>query len=136
MWSLQLLEFIASQPILNTHPIFTNFLFDTPQDSIAPVPDSQPLGGPVKDLLGLSVGGEIRKSLTAPELSDLEVVISPNISIDNTRVLSPVNMEPDHQKESQQNLRDLVAGMAEVNIASEGVSVVPDYIREAAEHVR
>ena len=45
----------------------------------------------------VSVGGEIRKSLTAPELSDLEVVIS----IDNTPVLSPVNMEPNKEESEQ-----------------------------------
>jgi hypothetical protein len=27
-WALQLLEFLASHPLLNNHPAFTNFLFD------------------------------------------------------------------------------------------------------------
>ena len=166
-WSLQLLEFIASQPILNTHPVFTNFLFDTAQEHS--LTDITPLGGDPgaedKDLLGLSVGGEIRKS--SPELSDLEVVISPNISIDHTPVLSPVTVMEKHDDtdekhddtedvtdaESKQNLENIVSqlsGKTRDNLVSssslisletsleEGESssnIVPEYIKSAAEHV-
>lgn len=47
-WALELLEFLASQPLLNTHPAFTNFLFDLedPGETSEESGDRSPLGGP------------------------------------------------------------------------------------------
>ena len=94
-WSLQRLEFIASQPILNSHPIFINFLFDTPDPGpllgvSREVADVQPLGG-LGDLDQdkPDLDQELRNKCSSPDSADLEVVISPSISIDTTPVLSP-----------------------------------------------
>ena len=49
VWSLDLLEFIASQPILNTHTTFTNFLFDLQELEAGDGTDQAPLGGVHED---------------------------------------------------------------------------------------
>ena len=63
-WALRLLEFIASQHILNTHPIFVNFLFDSDkpgsQLSSGPLtPDTCPLGG----VPGTDQGESVRETI-------------------------------------------------------------------------
>lgn len=148
-WSLALLEFLASQPILNIHPVFTSFLFEGQISGGQPQPDSQPLGGShsadqiYKEFAGLSVGGEVRRSCSSPELAGLEVVITPSLTIDTTPVLSPeTNMENDDSDlcpgpverdtaVSEPSNVNLVSGMSE----SDTKSGIPDYIRTAAEHI-
>ena len=125
--------------------MFTSFLFDTgPVIGGTAQADSQPLGGPGP--ADLSVGGEVRSNCTSPDLTGLEVVINPSLSIDTTPVLTPeTNME--HSEPvvstvearadaalSEQNLASLVSGMSELETEEAGL-VLPDYIRMAAEHV-
>jgi len=169
-WSLQLLEFIASQPILNSHPIFINFLFDTPDPGpllgvSREVADVQPLGG-LGDLDQdkPDLDQELRNKCSSPDLADLEVVISPSISIDTTPVLNPevlnseststLNLTPNtettsetisnkestimentEQKISEDNLANIVNELSELNTGESDVGVMPEYIRVAAEHV-
>ena len=109
--------------------MFTSFLFDTgPVIGGTTQADSQPLGGP---------GPEVRRSPTSP---DLEVTITPSLSIDTTPVLTPeTNMEhsdvsPDNAAVSEQNLVSLVAEMSELE-TEEASSLLPDYIKAAAEHI-
>ena len=131
--------------------MFTGFLFDTgPVIGGTAQADSQPLGGPgpadYKELVGLSVGGEGRRTCTSPDLAGLEVVITPSLSIDTTPVLTPeTNMEHsdpdvpavearDDAVVSELNLVSLVSGMSELETEEAG-SVLPGYIRVAAEHI-
>jgi len=123
-WCLEFLEFIATQPILNTHTHFTNFLLDIDggdQHSDSGSVDKLPLGGPVV------------RSITLPHL-----VISSDISIDTTPTLTPTtdtamaanidtNDSASDAQESVDNLCKLVAEMPE--------SDIPEYISEAAEMI-
>ena len=130
VWSLALLEFLASQPILNTHPVFTSFLFDSgPVIGGTTQADSQPLGG----------SEEVRRSANSPDLE-----VTPSLSIDTTPVLSPETImehsdsSPGEAQNdaavSEQNLVSLVSGMSELE-TEEASSVLPDYIKAAAEHI-
>ena len=135
-WALTLLEFIASQHILNTHPIFVSFLFDTDkpgsQLSSGPLtPDTCPLGGtpgtPGTDQV-TSDTDITRRSCTSPDLSDLEVLISPTLSVDTTPTLTPdivTTPTPDivpaadnnmadniTEEESHQNLDNLIQDLS------------------------
>ena len=105
-WSLELLEFVASQPILNSHPIFSAFLLDSPAAS---------LPEPCQDHGGESIRDSVSPD---PDLLDLDVVISPSISIDTTPVLSPVSVmaeSKDHDDtitSSEDNLINIVSEMS------------------------
>ena len=111
--------------------MFTSFLFDTgPVIGGTAQADSQPLGGPGP--ADLSVGGEVGSNCTSPDLTGLEVVITPSLSIDTTPVLTPeTNME--HSEPvvstvearadaavSEQNLVSLVSGMSELDTEEAG----------------
>jgi hypothetical protein len=139
-WCLELLEFLATQPILNTHTHFTNFLLDIDggdQHSESGSVDKLPLGGP------LATPSSVIRSITCPDLATsstagLEVVISSDISIDTTPTLTPTtdtamaaNIDTTDSagdaQESVENLCKLVAEMPE--------SDIPEYISEAAEMI-
>jgi len=151
-WCLTFLEFVATQPILNTHTTFTNFLFDIEDGDLSSEcgsVDKLPLGGPlarrnsVSSLASGEVATSLAKSFTLPELATgaafgLEVVVSSDISIDTTPTLTPtvetmadtIDLDsPDgaasEVHESVENLCKLVAEMPE--------SDIPQYISEAAE---
>jgi len=153
-WCLQFLEFVATQPILNTHNNFTNFLFDIDGGDLSSESgsvDKLPLGGPlarhnsVSSLPSGVVVAGVTKSSTVPDLASssaagLEVVISSDISIDTTPTLTPSVETPESPamasgvdnpdsvtdvQESVDNLCKLVAEMPE--------SDIPEYISEAAE---
>ena len=128
VWSLELLEFIASQPILNTHTTFTNFLFDLQEAGGGGV-DQVPLGGEHEDeaaVLGGGVEEEVRRDLSSPDLSGLQVVISPN-TLDSTPTLTPSPVMEDTQEVEADSLESLVV--------PEGPDDVPQYIKDAAENV-
>jgi len=151
-WCLQFLEFVATQPILNTHTTFTNFLFDIEDGDLSSESgsvDKLPLGGPLAhhssatSLASAGAVSGVAKSYTLPDLSSsgLEVVISSDISIDTTPTLTPTLETADSPamadsvdspdgatsdvSESVDNLCKLVAEMPE--------SDIPEYISEAAE---
>ena len=120
VWCLDLLEFIASQPILNTHTTFTNFLFDLQELEAGDGTDQAPLGGVHED--GEQPEGgveEVRRDLTSPDLSGLQVVISPQ-SLDQTPTLTPSPVTEDRME----NL-----------VVTETSDEVPQYIKTAAESV-
>ena len=121
VWSLDLLEFIASQPILNTHTTFTNFLFDLQELEAGDGTDQAPLGGVHED--GEQPEGgveeEVRRDLTSPDLSGLQVVISPH-SLDQTPTLTPSPVTEDRMDSL---------------VVTETSDEVPQYIKTAAESV-
>jgi len=82
-WALELLEFLASQPLLNTHPAFTNFLFDLedPGETSEESGDRSPLGGPPP------------APLTAAPSSPLGSRVREEGSVDRTPVLLPTTMD-------------------------------------------
>ena len=125
VWCLDLLEFIASQPILNTHTTFTNFLFDLQELEAGDGTDQAPLGGVHED--GEQPEGgveEVRRDLTSPDLSGLQVVISPH-SLDQTPTLTPSPVTEDqHTEDRMENL-----------VVTETSDEVPQYIKTAAESV-
>ena len=129
VWSLELLEFIASQPILNTHTTFTNFLFELQeQEAGGGGVDQVPLGGDHEDNAPGLAGGveeEVRRDLSSPDLSGLQVVISPN-TLDSTPTLtpSPVMDTPEAVEDSLESL-----------VVSEDSDDVPQYIKDAAQNV-
>ena len=120
VWCLDLLEFIASQPILNTHTTFTNFLFDLQELEAGDGTDQAPLGGVHED--GEQPEGgveEVRRDLTSPDLSGLQVVISPH-SLDQTPTLTPSPVTEDRMDSL---------------VVTETSEEVPQYIKTAAESV-
>ena len=120
VWCLDLLEFIASQPILNTHTTFTNFLFDLQELEAGDGTDQAPLGGVHED--GEQPEGgveEVRRDLTSPDLSGLQVVISPH-SLDQTPTLTPSPVTEDRMDSL---------------VVTETSDEVPQYIKTAAESV-
>ena len=120
VWCLDLLEFIASQPILNTHTTFTNFLFDLQELEAGDGTDQAPLGGVHED--GEQPEGgveEVRRDLTSPDLSGLQVVISPQ-SLDQTPTLTPSPVTEDRMDSL---------------VVTETSDEVPQYIKTAAESV-
>ena len=128
VWCLDLLEFIASQPILNTHTTFTNFLFDLQEHGTEGGVDQVPLGGVQEDAeqpRAVSVDQEVRRDLSSPELSGLEVVISPS-TLDQTPTLtpSPVMDTPQPVTERLESL-----------VETDSPDQVPEYIKAAAENV-
>ena len=131
VWSLELLEFIASQPILNTHTTFTNFLFDLQEAAGGGggEVDQVPLGGEQEEDAAVLGGGaveeEVRRDLSSPDLSGLQVVISPN-TLDSTPTLTPSPVM-DTQEVEADSLESLVV--------PEGTDDVPQYIKDAAENV-
>ena len=129
VWCLDLLEFIASQPILNTHTTFTNFLFDLQDHGAEGEVDQVPLGGVQEDddqPGGVSgVDQEVRRDLSSPDLSGLQVVISAN-TLDHTPTLTPSPVM-DSQQPVTESLESLVV--------TETSDEVPDYIKAAAENV-
>ena len=120
VWCLDLLEFIASQPILNTHTTFTNFLFDLQELEAGDGTDQAPLGG-VHEEGEQPEGGveEVRRDLTSPDLSGLQVVISPH-SLDQTPTLTPSPVTEDRMDSL---------------VVTETSDEVPQYIKTAAESV-
>ena len=128
-WSLELLEFIASQPILNTHTTFTNFLFDLPeQEATVSGVDQVPLGGENGDHVAVLDGGvekKVRRDLSCPDQAGLQLVISPN-TLDATPTLIP---SPIMEKQ------EVETGGLESLVGLEGCDDVPQYIRDAAENV-
>ena len=103
-WSLELLEFVASQPILNSHPIFSTFLLDNPAATL--IDTSQDQEGEENSRQSVSPD---------PDLLNLDVVISPSISIDTTPVLSPVMADNKDQDDtvatSEENIINIVSDM-------------------------
>ena len=132
VWSLELLEFIASQPILNTHTTFTNFLFDLQEAAGGGGEvDQVPLGGEQEEDASVLGGGgaveeEVRRDLSSPDLSGLQVVISPN-TLDSTPTLTPSPVMEDTQ--------EVGAGSLENLVVPEASDDVPQYIKDAAENV-
>jgi len=147
LWCLQFLEFVATQPILNTHTLFTNFLFDIEGGDVSSEcgsVDKLPLGGPLArhnsatSLVSAGATDGIIRSSTLPDLALSTAVVRHDISIDSTPTLTPTPSDtaqdtcetamdnPDGEaNESVENLCKLVAEMPE--------SDIPDYISDAAE---
>ena len=129
VWSLELLEFIASQPILNTHTTFTNFLFDLQEaGGGGGGVDQVPLGGEQEDDAAVLGGGgeeEVRRDLSSPDLSGLQVVISPN-TLDSTPTLTPSPV---------METQEVEADSLESLVVPEDTDDVPQYIKDAAENV-
>ena len=127
VWSLELLEFIASQPILNTHAIFTNFLFELQEEEAGGM-DQVPIEGEHVDEVTVLGGGAeevMRRDLSSPDVSGLQVVISPN-TLDSTPTLTPSQVMATQEVEAD-SLDSLVV--------PQGSDDVPQYIKDAAENV-
>ena len=142
MWCLEFLEFVATQPILNTHTLFTNFLFDIEGGDLSSEcgsVDNLPLGGPLprhNSVTSLSISGTapvVTRSTTLPDLAVSTTVVSQDLSIDTTPTLTPtptptpsaMDATDGDAQESVENLCKLVAEMPE--------SDIPEYISDAAE---
>ena len=138
MWCLEFLEFVATQPILNTHTLFTNFLFDIEGGELGSEcgsVDNLPLGGPlprhnsVTSLTSSGTAPVVTRSTTLPDLAVSTTVVSQDLSIDTTPTLTPTPSAMDatdgDAQESVENLCKLVAEMPE--------SDIPEYISDAAE---
>jgi len=144
LWCLEFLEFVATQPILNTHTLFTNFLFDIDGGDLSSEcgsVDNLPLGGPlprhnsVTSLASSGTAQAVTRSTTLPDLAISTAVISQDLSIDTTPTLTPtttptptptvMDATDGDAQESVENLCKLVAEMPE--------SDIPEYISDAAE---
>ena len=94
--------------------------------------DQVPLGGEHEDDAAVLGGGggveeEVRRDLSSPDLSGLQVVISPN-TLDLTPTLTPSPVMEDTQEEVE-------AESLESLVVPEGSDDVPQYIKDAAENV-
>jgi len=149
---LQFLEFVATQPILNTHTTFTNFLFDIEDGDLSSECgslDKFPLGGPPRrnsiSSLGsagcVPAGPGVAKSCTLPDLTDscssaagLEVVVTSDLSIDTTPTLTPTQTMASSDQDSGSDVQQSVENLCQL-VAEMPESDIPEYISEAAEHI-
>jgi len=156
VWCLQFLEFVATQPILNTHSTFTNFLFDIEDGDVSSEcgsVDKLPLGGPVvrrNSVSSLPSSGlvtGVSKSCTVPDLatsssSGLEVTVTSDLSIDTTPVLTPTSAATsptmaesgvdDDTARPDRDVQESVDNLCQL-VAEMPESDIPEYISEAAE---
>lgn len=138
VWTLELLEFLASQPLLNNHPAFTNFLFDLdePGDTSSEGScDRVPLGGPRTPT---------PDNLVSPEL---QTKVTEELSLDATPTLQPTVMAmlktdeevfKNEEQEEEALVGEMSAGEEEAEplthlVAEMPESDIPAYIAEAAE---
>jgi len=139
VWILELLEFLASQPLLNNHPAFTNFLFDLeePGDTGSEGScDRVPLGGPRTPS---------PRNLISPEL---QTKVTEDLSLDGTPTLQPTVMamsrthKEDVEEEIKSEEQEVVVGQVTAEEETEPLthlvaempeSDIPSYIAEAAE---
>jgi len=141
VWTLELLEFLASQPLLNNHPAFTNFLFDLdePGDTSSEGSlDRVPLGGPRSpspdNLISSELQTKVTEDLSLDATPTLQPTVMAMLKTDEDDVEEMIKSEEEEEvvvgqviaeEEEAEPLSHLVSEMPE--------SDIPAYIAEAAE---